>query len=718
MKKIIKINLSGRVIPIEDSAYEKLQGYIESLRRFFSREEGRDEIINDIESRIAELMNEKVRKGAESITDSDIDEIMASMGRPEDFEADTIDAGASSQTSASADQSSYTYTQPRRQKGRLYRDSSDKILGGVCAGMANYMNIDPAIVRLLFAIITFGGFGFGILLYLLLWIVLPARDLDEYGGKRLYRNPEDRILGGVGSGLAAYFGKDPWTIRIIFLAPFALNIIVSIFSWSAFNEGGIFPNIVFGSLTATFMVAYIVMWIILPEARSDYQKMEMRGEKVDVNTIRQNVKERAREFSEEVKESAANLSNKAKTFAQTRGKTFAAEAGSAAGRVGSGIGRVIGVLFKAFFLFIAGCIAFGLFVGLMALIFGGVSVWPLKNFILDGGWQTFFAWGTLLFFIGVPVVAMLTWLIRRITRVKSKDSYLGWTFGGLWALGWVCVSLFVASLSNDMRRTDKVDEVMSIVQPANDKMIVKVTEPELQYSGSFWWFDNDSEGWDIDQDTLRMANVKLRIQKSPDSLYHVIVSRYSAGKNNTDASERARNIQYTTSYADSVLNLGNGLAIGKNDKFRFQRVAVLIQVPVGKKIRFDESLDRIHPVNIRLYERNRRNRSDWDMEWNWDNYLSWDTNVDYTMNANGDLVDPLAPQRNNRNYRYDGVTPDTTNAERERFLREELKKIEDQKKRDSIQGRSSSGSIKIKEGSETDLSATRSPVFSLVNVFF
>src|SRR6185436_5190413 len=88
MKKIININLSGRVIPIEDSAYEKLQAYIESLRRYFAKEEGRDEIINDIESRIAELMNEKIRKGADRITDDDVNEIIASMGRPEDFDAE------------------------------------------------------------------------------------------------------------------------------------------------------------------------------------------------------------------------------------------------------------------------------------------------------------------------------------------------------------------------------------------------------------------------------------------------------------------------------------------------------------------------------------------------------------------------------------------------------------------------------------------------------
>ena len=90
MKKIININLSGRVIPIEDSAYEKLQEYIESLRRYFVNEEGRDEIINDIEGRIAELMSEKVRKGADSITDDDVNEIANSMGRPEDFEEEVI----------------------------------------------------------------------------------------------------------------------------------------------------------------------------------------------------------------------------------------------------------------------------------------------------------------------------------------------------------------------------------------------------------------------------------------------------------------------------------------------------------------------------------------------------------------------------------------------------------------------------------------------------
>src|SRR4028118_1483920 len=107
MKKIININLSGRVIPIEDAAYESLQRYIDSLRRYFAREEGRDEIINDIESRIAELMNDKVRKGSVGITEADVEEIIASMGRVEDFEqadaAETVGDQGSSSSSTTAD---------------------------------------------------------------------------------------------------------------------------------------------------------------------------------------------------------------------------------------------------------------------------------------------------------------------------------------------------------------------------------------------------------------------------------------------------------------------------------------------------------------------------------------------------------------------------------------------------------------------------------------
>src|SRR5687768_12407246 len=473
MKKIININLSGRVIPIEDSAYEKLQEYIESLRRYFANEEGRDEIINDIESRIAELMSEKVRKGADSITDADVSEIANSMGRPEDFEGEEIrEQSTFSSSSTTNQQTAYTEAPPKA-KRKLYRDTNDKFIGGVCSGIAAYLNVDPAIVRILFAIITFGGFGLGFLAYILLWIILPEKEIESFGGKRLYRNPDDKMIAGVAGGLAAYFNIKTSTVRLIFLAPLILSILIGILDgftwWDGFD---FFPNIVFGSLSSTFFLAYVILWMVLPEANSTYEKMEMRGEKVDVNSIRQNVKEgmdsmkdRVKGWGEEVKESAQNFGEKAREFANTKGKTFASEVGETARRGGRGIGHAIGVLFKVFFLFIAGTIAFALFVALMALIFGGVAWWPVNNFLWTSKWQQMYAWGTLIFFLGVPLIGFITWVIRRILRVRSRNSYLGWTFGGLWVLGWVSVTLFASSIAKDVRSYKSEDADISITQP-------------------------------------------------------------------------------------------------------------------------------------------------------------------------------------------------------------------------------------------------------------
>ena len=198
MKKVININFQGRVIPIEETAYETLKQYVESLRRYFANEEGKDEIINDIENRIAELFDEKLKKGAVCIGDEDVSVVMASMGRPEDFEQEeaaynpgaTANAGAGNYTQSAA-------PEPPPAPRRLYRAENDKVLGGVCAGVANYLRIDPAVVRIIFALIAFGGFGFGFLLYIILWIVLPSKPLQTNVRKRLYRDPDNKMVGGV-----------------------------------------------------------------------------------------------------------------------------------------------------------------------------------------------------------------------------------------------------------------------------------------------------------------------------------------------------------------------------------------------------------------------------------------------------------------------------------------------------------------------------------------
>lgn len=177
-------------------------------------------------------------------------------------------------------------------------------------------------------------------------------------------------------------------------------------------------------------------------------------------------------------------------------------------------------------------------------------------------------------FLSVPLIGFIVWLLRRIMKVKSQHNYLGWTFGGLWAIGWVCVTLFVASLVSDFRMSNfkRPAAEMAITQPVNGKMIVKVSEPEVEYSGSMPWVDIDGEGLDITQDTLKIANVKIEdVLLSADGNYHVEIKKYSRGRTVPEAESRAQKIQFNASSNDSILDLGSSIAIDKEAKFRVKK---------------------------------------------------------------------------------------------------------------------------------------------------
>ncbi len=685
MKKIININLSGHVIPIEDSAYQQLQDYLESLRRYFANEEGRDEIINDIESRIAELMSEQLRKGAYHITEDDVTQMIRTIGRPEDFDPADGEPGDHQQGS------SRSYTSRTAGK-RLYRDTSDKFVGGVCSGIANYLNIDPAIMRILFAIIGLGGWGIGILIYILLWIILPARSLEGFSGKRLYRNPDDRVFGGVAGGLAAYFNRSTWEIRLIFAAPFLLNLLFGSLRGFRWDDGfHVFPNFFIGSITSTFCLAYIILWIVLPEARSSYQKMEMRGEPVDLNSIRQNVKEgmeqmkeRMKDWSKEVNESASGFNERVRNFNATRGREFGREFSEAATRASGGLGHAIGVLFKVLFFIIIGSIAFGLIAAIIALLFGGIAWWPINNFLWTSDDQKLYALGTIFFFLLVPLVSLIIWIVRRMMRVRSSGRYLGWAFGFFWTLGWISIVLLASSIARDFSEYEHVDSSLAgLQQPQGGRMIVTVSEPELTYSGNFAWVDNDWEGWDLSGDTLKMSWVNFSVDKSDDSLYHVDIKKYSAGRSVSEAQERAAAVVYQASSRDSLLDLGSGFAIASQQKFRGQKIEIYIKVPVGKQIRFDHSVtEKLNSGNVRVY-RSRKGRvrkftiDDRNFPW-------WNADTDYTMLANGSLSaasgsiiapsnskdDNTAPAR--PGYRYQQDKDPASSPEQSEELRKQL----------------------------------------------
>ena len=190
MKQVININFQGRVVPIEVPAYDILKAYIDSLSRHFSQEDGKDEIINDIENRIGELFQERIKAGAICITDEDVNAIIKSIGRPEDFDDTDTSTTAANTESAEQDkqqeqQSSSTETV---RKSRLFRDENHKLVGGVCSGIANYFDVDIVIVRIIFLVLLF-SFGIGFIPYIILWIAVPSSATTVIGSRRkkLYR---------------------------------------------------------------------------------------------------------------------------------------------------------------------------------------------------------------------------------------------------------------------------------------------------------------------------------------------------------------------------------------------------------------------------------------------------------------------------------------------------------------------------------------------------
>jgi len=688
MKKIITINLSGRVLQIEEPAYEQLQQYIASLRNYFSKEESREEIINDIEGRIAEQFYGLIQQGAACITEAHLTAIIAAMGKPEELaDAEILETSSTQEGNSSFKQTGF---KPTTLKREFYRDANSKVLGGVAGGIANFIGIDPVIIRVLFVLLSFSSFGLVALGYILLWILVPAKELEDYRGRRFYRNPDDRVLAGVASGIAAYFNVSTRNIRLLFLAPLLLQILFSvldIFDDSALAE--ILFNVSFGSLLGFSVILYIILWVILPTAETSYQKMEMRGEKINLERIRQYVSEeginkKMEEWGKDVELTAKQLSAKVEELAKEAKQKS---------RISRPL-RLIGLFFKILFVLFFGGIAIVLLIALLALLFGGIVSWPLQHYIWSSAQQQVLAWATFALFLLVPVIGFIIWLIRRLINTKAGHTYLSWTFGGLWALGWIAVVLFASSLSRDFRYQEKKTENIALPTTSANKMMVTVTEPELEYSGSFSWIDGDPAGWDLTPDTLKLSNILIKVEPSRDSNYQVQLIRMANGRDEQEAGKRADAIRYQINTSSAIGNysvveknkkgdtithlikdrsyilvdLGNGYSIPASAKYRAQQVRVIIRVPVGGRISFDESVrSKLSSFEVKIRQRtdSKYDRYDWT-----EHNFRYRSNIEYIMGPDGELkaADGSDAELESMNIELDLPVPPNPETQREAML--------------------------------------------------
>lgn len=641
MKKVININFQGRIIPIEEDAYEDLKKYVESLRQYFANEEGKEEIINDIENRIAELFSEKLKAGTSVfISEQAVAGIIASIGKPEEFDADNIDLGSTS-TASSSKSSSYPSSgiEPR---GSLFRNESDKILGGVCGGLGSYFRIDTTIIRVIFALFTLGAFGTGLVIYIILWAVLPAKHLENKFSRRLYRDADQKVLGGVCSGVSKYFNIPVWLPRLIFVLPIMLSVFRNMLHLNFF-----FLPFVF-TFSGTLFITYLILWAVIPKAITASEKLEMRGEKVDLESIKNKVQDEMqgvkKNFTENAEKWKQDFSTKATGLKEEAGETarrFAGEAGPSIKRNGGRFGRFILTLIKVFFFFILSIIAFALVMAIFGLVTVSSSLMPLKNFIADNQWIQVYAWGTLILFFIVPVVALVVWLIRSIAGVKKRNQYLAYSWGILWTLGWIAAIMLVASVSKEFKREGFVSKDFSVVQPSSGKMKVEFKDAEGKYYPldlAFESFDDNDNNDNNDKlrlsstdDSLLIGNISIRILKSNDQNFHVTTVKKARSSSLREAERIAEFISFPISQTDSILTLPIAFPITTKNKFRNQQVRVQIEVPVGKEIFISDRAENLNSYTI------RGNKDGLTFDWENDNGYNymWTSGKWYIMTERG-----------------------------------------------------------------------------------
>ncbi len=609
MKKVININFQGQVIAIEETAYEILKQYIESLQRYFSKEDGGGEIVNDIENRIAELFGNRLKLGINCITDEDVESIIANIGRPEEFDTEYDESTALDSTYASenedplgakaknidagASKSSDEGSNERRGES-LNRNSNDKIIGGVCSGLANYFKTDPTWIRLIFL------FFFGVLfwVYIVLWIVLRAKPMESNVAKRLYRNPNDKYIGGVCGGIAAYFKIDSWIPRVLFLLPLIFNLI-GIFSFFPLNH--FFKDIDFSwNLNGGVVLIYIVLMIIIPEAKSVKQKLEMMGEEEYIKTIRDKVSDAKSSYATHAKTDDLKSSNAKSTYSNLDEMppvppTSNLKTNVSAKSERSGCLNVFVILIKVLFFSFVGVFALAMVAVLIGLLVAGAQFVPLKSLFIDSGYETNLLILALGFLILTPIISIVVWIIRRAIKAKSRP-LIGVFSIVLWVVG-VVLAIILATKVADKFKVESSNEKTLVVAPvSSDKLYIEMNPYKEDYAeyriGIGRGSDIDGLPYtNINEDSLLFINMYLQIRQSRDSLFHIRTISATYGENLRVAKSDLNEFTYNVIQKDSLILLPEFLTVPVEQGFRNQSITVEISVPAGKSIEVSDALD-------------------------------------------------------------------------------------------------------------------------------
>jgi hypothetical protein len=213
--------------------------------------------------------------------------------------------------------------------------------------------------------------------------------------------------------------------------------------------------------------------------------------------------------------------------------------------------------------------------------------------------------------------------------VKSPNNILRWGFGGLWTLGIASAVVLIALFSRNFnsRARDKSD--IAIVQPSANKLIIKVADNKVKTISNWVKLGNLIN---LEGDSIVFNNINLRVSKSDDAQYHISYNKYSHGVDETTAWKNLAGINYGLIQQDSLIYLNRGFSLPKNSRFRNQGVIVNIQIPVGKKIVFDETVNRrLEWINFK----SNNYDTEWNNDWESNDFRGYNANIEYIMTVGG-----------------------------------------------------------------------------------
>ncbi|MCL1821888.1 MAG: PspC domain-containing protein [Prolixibacteraceae bacterium] len=547
MKKTFTINISGTIFHIEEDAFEKLQRYFQNLKKHFGNNTEGQEIMDDIENRIAELFTEWSKGESKVITVDWVEQVIETMGTTEDFEQEDGESGHCVNSLSS--------------KKRLYRNPDDRIIAGVCSGLSAYFNINPTIVRVIFVLLIFASCT-GILVYIILWIAVPraattAQRLEMRGEEvnvnniqRTVRdqNSEENILDSDKKKIPADITPD---------IP------------NETNEENAFG--------------------------ADTGKIKEEGlEREDTGEITP--------WEKPATENPKPTTYDKKYYSQSSSRPAAKKERDLSSNIGKAVLRVFSIVIGAFLL-ITGFL--GLVTTISTFVFGQQLLtdnsWYLGTDLPFGGLVSNFISDdsitpgviSLLLFVGIPFAALFFIGAKMIFRFKSNNVAVGLGMVGLW---------FVAMI---------VFFFVSVGQVGNYKQQATLTNSEtvLCNSCKTLYLEANPDAYDeypyIDLNNSRskivrtgnenvvLGKPRINVKKSESDNIVILFKKRSRGNNMDDANRYIKEMEYSYQITDSLIHFDAYFQAGRRNKWRHQQMEITLKIPVGIGVYLGESMKEI-----------------------------------------------------------------------------------------------------------------------------